>query len=140
MQRSRVAPIILGALILTAIVLGLAVTGGPEAGRLEKQDRVRAEDITRIARSYVPCLAGEADQTLPDSLAEDETCSEGLNTIRLIDPFTDLPYHYEKISDNRYRVCASFSRAELVAPDTYGGLEFDAKTGCLTKSYSSSLN
>lgn len=135
MRPSVISSVMIGALVLIAIALGLSVAGGPKAGRLEKEDKVRAEDIARLAGKYVPCLAEEAGRHLPERLFEDDVCFNSLTGIRLADPHSGAPYRYERISDTRFRLCASFHRADRVAMHLLGGLDFDADTGCLSATY-----
>lgn len=122
---------LLAGLALALVALGLAVVGGPGAGRAERRDGLRLGDLQAI-QGALAC-ARMAGVEAPADLAGLEA-AEGAGCpapTRTADPFTGEPYGYERLSPDRVRLCAAFERADLVAWPGYGTDAFDPATGCL---------
>ena len=106
---------------------GLLLTGGPEQARKERRDQERADDLGSLTR-LVDCLAGANGGRLPDGLAQTPECDW---QARLVDPFTDQPYRYERITERSYQLCATF---ETPPPQTRRPWGRDAD-GCVSRQY-----
>jgi hypothetical protein len=132
MRNDLVPALAIGLLVAVAIALGLAMTGGPQAGRMEKRDRARLGDL-RALGDYVLCLADHADRTLPAELTDDATCTDMQGGVRRADPFTGEAYRYERVDPGTFRVCAAFERYEGAEAAGYRGDGFNPETGCLTR-------
>lgn len=127
MQRDMLAPALIGALVLAAIIAGLSVTGGPNSARAEKRDTARLNDLRDIIQ-FVQCRKA-LDDTLPDALTAVESCSD---PAKLADPTSAQPYSYERLSENSYRLCADFERPELIEDFDLGPGRWNAESGCFT--------
>jgi hypothetical protein len=134
MRRDLLPQLVIGVLVAAAIALGLAVTGGPKAGQMEKRDQARLSDLRNIGE-YVLCLANDADKTLPTELSEDATCMDMHGQVRLADPFNGEVYRYELLDSDTFRVCASFERYKGIEAAGYRSDGFSPESGCLTRAF-----
>jgi hypothetical protein len=132
MRTDLVPPLLIGLLVAAAVAFGLAATGGPKAGRMEKRDETRLGDLHRVG-DYVLCLADHDDRTLPADLTPDPICIDVQGRVRLADPFTGAPYRYERLDPSTFRICASFERYAGTEGTRYRSAGFDPGTGCLTR-------
>lgn len=122
---NRWPALVIAAMAIVAIGLGLAITGGPGQGRMERRDEVRQQDLARLS-AQVECLA-QATASLPSSLGSTPLCP---GEIRLVDPYTGAPYRYEPLSDTAYRLCAGFE-TDLALRQPWAPVTVDAEAGCL---------
>lgn len=125
MRPEAAARIALAVLVVGLVGIGLAVTGGPGKGRVERRDQTRLWDLNQL-RDYVFCIAESRGNVLPDTLEPVEICRRD---IRLSDPFTGAPYRYEKVSPTSFRLCAVFEDPDWVTDNL--GASLDRDTGCL---------
>lgn len=93
----------IAALAVLAIAAGLAVTGGPFQGRIERRDDLRRSDLAALARQAQCIFAAEG--RADGDLAQTATCPE---PPRLQDPFTGAPYRIEALDARHLRLCADF--------------------------------
>ena len=114
---------------ILAILVGLIAIGGPQTAREARRDAERLDDLDDIRR-FVECVASATDGTVPDTLSGQAVCHWEL---RRHDPFNDVPYGYEKLTDTAYRLCAGFENPQRVK-DRYD-LPLDTETGCITWTY-----
>ncbi|MFC3570586.1 hypothetical protein [Paracoccus sp. TOH] len=119
--------IAIGLLAAIAIVLGLALTGGPGQARKERRDRQREGDLSALA-TLVRCLADNNGRRLPARLETTPQCDW---QARLADPFTGAPYRYEVTGPRSYRLCAGFELPEDRPP----GLRDRDAEGCVRRDY-----
>ncbi|MBD3679083.1 MAG: hypothetical protein HUJ27_11890 [Rhodobacteraceae bacterium] len=130
--RSDLLPqILLGGLVVAAVIAGIIVVGGPKAGRMERRDTIRLEDLRKLAE-FVRCVASTENKQLPEVLQPQAACT---GQARLADPYTDVPYTYRKTSDTTFQVCAAFERPDAVIYTYFASGTFDAETGCATVTY-----
>jgi len=101
MQRDTLAPLIIGALVLVAVIVGLFVVGGPATGRAEKRDEARWQDLRHLA-TFAKCVAKTSGE-LPETLGPFDECG---TDIPFVDVITQNPYWYEKLSEISFRLCA----------------------------------
>jgi uncharacterized protein YjeT (DUF2065 family) len=114
------------AIAVIAVVAGFISVGGPQAARQTRQDATRLGDLNDI-RSFVECVARATDQSVPESLEGQDICNW---EVPFRDPYSDVPYGYEKLSDTAYRLCAGFENPQRMA--TRYALPMDIETGCIT--------
>ncbi len=131
MAGSKTPIIVVGALVLTALLLGVSVLGGQKNGPENQRDKERLSDLRDLS-GFVRCVADREGQTLPAILAPVSSCG---SVIRLSDPFTDAPYTYAVLSETEYLVCAQFESAESLPDYWFGAGSFDRTTGCATVPY-----
>ena len=131
MPNSQAPALVLSALVLVAVVLALLQVGGPGTARMEKRDAVRLEDLRKMSR-YVACLAETAGGALPEQVRRSDACTTRLGEVRLTDPFTDLPYGYERLEGELYLLCAAFERPASLERTAHWHERFEASTSCLT--------
>lgn len=123
----------LAALAAVLVVLGLWSLGGIGAARAERRDGLREADLSQIAGALRCAVEAEGSVPLPATLDDlgqgvPDRCA---NEARLSDPVTNEPYGYERLSDTRFRVCATFERPDLMVAYDYGTDAFDPATGCM---------
>ncbi|WP_313351604.1 hypothetical protein [Paracoccus sp. (in: a-proteobacteria)] len=119
------ATLAIALLAVVAIVAGLVLTGGPGQARKERRDRERESDLSHLSR-LVGCLARENGNRLPESVRTTPGCDWQL---RLADPFTGAPYHYEVTGPRSYLLCAGF---ELPQRPPHGLSDRD-ESGCIAR-------
>jgi len=122
--------------VAALVVAALVAIGGPGAGRKEKRDEARVQDLLAMGDA-IACLAADAEGKLPETLEGIESCGSSL---QLDDPFTGVPYRYERLSEDRFRLCAGFEAPGRLEDSYYGRIELseirlDRKTGCLLFEY-----
>jgi hypothetical protein len=93
-----------GVAMLAAVVAGLSLLGSPEHQRAVRLDDRRVSNL----RTLSTLIGSELDRkkALPSSLA---SLDMGGNASR--DPVTGVPYRYEAIGKNAFRLCATFDAA-----------------------------
>ena len=97
-----------------AVVWGFVLVGGPEAGRTEKMDARRLDDLQAI-EAEVQDLVFDRDhkttlkQPLPPSLQE-VAAKARYRRLTLEDPVSGEPYEYAVTGPTTYRLCATFAR------------------------------
>ena len=132
MRREALPQLGLGIVVVLAVVAGFLTVGGPEAGKQERRDQLRRQDLGKLSQ-YIHCVAAANDNTLPETISSHDTCERD---IRFIDPYTGAPYVYERISDTSYLLCATFE-----APEKLSFFQaLNPKTGCAQYTYRSGRN
>lgn len=124
--------VVLTLLVVVAIGAGLWMVGGPRAARIEKRDRARFDDLERLV-PYVKCVARRNDKKLPDRLEVVASCDQ--TNLHLADPFTGASYHYEKVDENTFRLCAEFERSKTLSIPVGAMHRLNRETGCIEESY-----
>lgn len=118
-----------GLVVFAAVLIGIAlvIVGGPGQGRKERHDETRRSDVLRLVNQCFP-----QDQPIPAELST-EICGD----VRLVDPFMDAPYRYERVADDRFIICAAYElpqeQKDMVAwAGMFPSLSHDPQTGCTT--------
>lgn len=119
---------IIGIAVL-AVIVGFVSVGGPQKAREIRQDAERLGDLNDI-RDFVECVARATDQVVPESLEGHDICNW---EVPFVDPYSDEPYAYEKLSDTAYQLCAGFDNPQLMLERF--SLPLDTETGCITWTY-----
>ena len=99
---------------LIAIAVALLAVGGPSKARLERLDERRISDLSALASAIERHRVFTSH--LPDSLAEVRERLEARGSANHppeVDPETGVPYSYERLGDEHFRICA-----DLALPDT----------------------
>src|SRR3989338_1360042 len=111
--------IISGLLILASIIWGFSVLGSPRTQRLYKYDEQKVNDLSNINNQIINYYTNKG--ILPNTLEE---MAKGNYYIAQVDPQTEKPYEYEKISNTEYNLCAEFNKAsdDKNTSDPYRGL------------------
>lgn len=127
MRSETLAALGLGALAAGLCLAALLSIGGPEAGRAERRDDVRRQDLYALSAA-MSCTLRQSGGTPPETLAPAPSCAA---EPRLADPFTGTPYRYEPLGPDSFRLCADFEALdpERAAPVGHG---IDSE-GCLTR-------
>ena len=122
-SRAGAAATIAAALV---VIAGLITVGSPSRARERKLDRLRVEDLSRLANLVDGFWMKQA--ALPQSL-------DSLATMRLVDrvptdPQTHLPYTYLVSGERSYRLCATFAQpSDSNAAPIYGDGDIVFSTG-----------
>jgi hypothetical protein len=122
-----------GLVVALAVAAGLAVVGGPEAGRRDRRDETRLADIRRIAEAVACHAEAGAEPPAPADLAAISPACLGGATGGLVDPATAAAYPIEYPAADLARVCAGFEQPARADRWT-GWPPFDPATGCVTVS------
>jgi hypothetical protein len=102
-------------LVGIAIMAGLYFAGSPAEQRLLRLDMRRINDLRRLA-SVVSTYRTQTSR-LPSNL---DQLLDGRRLSQLpLDPETDALYGYEIEEDERFRLCARFSRASVGAGNDF---------------------
>lgn len=96
------------AAVVAGIVAGFWILGTPGRQRAIAADRQRIGDLVAIAQNlHQNYQAQQENFQLPAQLDEDE---------QRTDPLTNQPYAYQRLSDTRFELCASFSTDSSTYP------------------------
>jgi hypothetical protein len=101
--------------VVSAVVVGISVLGTPAAQRQQKLDSARVDDLAAIER-----LTGRfviLHKELPLDLAS--LAREPGFAVRTHDPESGVPYDYQILSAESYRLCATFN-ARSSEPTSFG--------------------
>lgn len=91
--------------VVTAIVVGLLISGSPAEQRMLRADDLRISHLQRLSRSIKNFF--DSTESLPSDL---EVLLNGWTTQEIPrDPETDQIYDYEIVDDRRFRLCAEFA-------------------------------
>lgn len=118
MRRDLIPSIAIGMVAVTAIILGLWVSGGRPLARAERHDSRRVQDIIAMSQ-MIRCTAGLHDNVLPKTYYIDPACDDGADHT---DPVTGEPYSYVWISVQGYRICATLETTYFAETRIYGGV------------------
>ncbi len=88
-------------LIGVSVGAGLVATGGPQEGRVERQDAQRMEDLDRITR-WLRCPNQDA---LPQMLEDTAFCPDARGDLNVTDPATGQTYDYRRLTSDRAEIC-----------------------------------
>lgn len=104
----RAFALLAAAAVITAVIAGFWLLGSPNKQRLMALDRQRLNELQQIASEMTSEYGFKpaADETvsLPDSLE-----SLNIRSDRLLDPESQEPYVYRRLSDSTYELCATFA-------------------------------
>jgi len=107
MSINRVAAWVSAAAVLIAVIAGFIISGSPSERRLERLDERRVSDLKQLSWAVDAYRDQRGD--LPDDLME---LVDGRRLSQLpVDPVTRLPYAYQPLPPDRYRLCAIFELA-----------------------------
>ena len=104
--------VLLGAaLVVTvaAVVAGVIVAGTPAKGRMQRLDRVRADDL-RAIMTAVDRYWSQHEQ-LPASLRD--LAADPRAEVPVTDPASGTEYEYRIVDDDSYELCAVFDLASI---------------------------
>lgn len=121
------APVAIATVGVLVVGLGFLAIGGPESARQERRDQQRQTDLQRLDYQ-VQCLAGNAGNLLPQAIAGTDACPLPDD---LVDPKTGEAYRYQILSEQSYRICATFESDAPVYDQ-----RFDPESGCLSATVS----
>lgn len=132
LARTRLVVILCGVVVLVAVATGLAVVGGPDAGRRDRRDAARLDALRQIADALA-CHADAGSAPLSPTVLADVSpaCLAGDVAQQLLDPQTATPYRIEFSDPDQARVCADFE-AVVSEQRRAGWPPFDPSTGCVT--------
>jgi hypothetical protein len=132
LARARLLVAVFGAVVLAAVVAGLAVVGGPDTGRRDRRDAARLDGLRRVAEALACHAEAGAEPARPATLAEiTPACLAPDAAPELTDPRTRAPYRIEHPAADRATVCAEFEGA-LPDARTAGWPPFDDEAGCVS--------
>lgn len=131
------------AAVAAAVIGGLLIVGGPFAGRREKFDAERFNELGRLARALICEDKGvRYGSTLPEDLTVESLrvhCSSaGIGEDDLTDDETGQPYVYQVKDGRDFSVCATFydaKRTLRLNGQSWYGATFNAETGCASGVY-----
>ena len=107
MSIGRIAALVSSLVVLIAIIAGFIVAGSPSERRLERLDERRVSDLQQLSRALD--VYWSEHQELPENLLD---LLDGRRLAVLpVDPVSRLPYAYQPLSPDHYRLCAQFDRA-----------------------------
>ncbi|MDJ0719642.1 MAG: hypothetical protein QNJ54_36365 [Prochloraceae cyanobacterium] len=86
--------------VICALIAGFWVIGSPGRQRLIRAARQRLKDIRSISYNLYRKAKGKEDYKLPKTWLENNLA---------LDPLTNQPYFYKRLSDKTYQLCASFA-------------------------------
>jgi hypothetical protein len=113
---------VLGFAAIAAVVAGVVVAfltiGSPERARIAALDRVRVEDMYRIASALHDrfTVDGKLPPSLPDDLTPYRYAMPDQNANITRDPVSGKAYSYRVLDPSHYRLCATFARAADIRP------------------------
>lgn len=93
--------------VVGGIVAGFWVLGTPGRQRAIAADRQRIQDLQAIAFELHGRSQSPADFELPAELDDGQ---------RRVDPLTDEPYSYQRLSESSYELCAQFDTDSSTYP------------------------
>ena len=102
--------------MIGAIVLGFSVLGSPTSQRLAKYDIQKLEGLQNIQWQLVNYY--QQKEVLPEKLTDMNDPIGGW--VSPIDPQSNEPYEYEKISDLSFNLCANFNKESLAGMNRDG--------------------
>ena len=109
MNPHRIAAYASIAVVAIAIAIGLYLSGSPGEQRLRRLDERRVADLQQLA-SAIQVYHRQTGQLPPDL----ERLVDGRRLSSLPrDPVTDAPYELRITADERFELCAEFSRASV---------------------------
>lgn len=105
-QRNKIWMGVAVVLVLGSIIWGFSVIGSPRTQRLMKYDQMKQDDLQSIQAQIVNYW--QQKSALPQSL---DGLSNPLSGFMVpVDPQTQQPYEYIKVSDKGFQLCATFNR------------------------------
>jgi hypothetical protein len=132
LARARLLVAVFGAVVLAAVVAGLAVVGGPDTGRRDRRDAARLDGLRRVAEALACHAEAAAEPPRPATVAEiTPACLAPEAATELTDPRTRAPFRIEHPAAGRATVCAEFE-APVPEARAAGWPPFDAETGCVS--------
>jgi hypothetical protein len=112
--------IIVTAVIVVLIVIALFLVGSPENERQRRFDEQRIQDLQQIRFNSIDAFYRE-NERLPDSLQETRAATP-MRGMAFLDPVTEDPYEYTRVSSSTYELCAVFdmpSESEMIKSDPF---------------------
>lgn len=104
MSAQRILGIIATLVIVAAVIAGLVLIEGPGKARTDRFDAERINNLNGLAHLIDAHYREHRDMPADLSEIEEEYDFDRLS----LDPRTDEPYPYERLSENSYRLCATF--------------------------------
>ncbi|MCA8899938.1 MAG: hypothetical protein KDA53_01670 [Hyphomonas sp.] len=124
-DRHTVFGAILVAIVVAAVIAGIAITGGPGEARKQKEDRARLEALTETARALA-CYHQSIGAIPEDlSLVEEEFAhaASGVRGLRLChtaamrpDPITHEAFRLKRSDGKVTHICADFATSSPETP------------------------
>ena len=120
---------IAGAIVLVAILAGIASVGSPATARMLRLDQQRVQDLQILNTSVLNF--DRAEGRLPASL-EELLASHKYNSLRpTTDPETGTPYEIVAAGDRDYALCATFAVPSPAEPNGLGPWAHGAGHQCI---------
>jgi hypothetical protein len=130
-QKPLLLPAIVSAIVLTAVITGLILSGSPAEERLRQFDQERISDLQQIQYAVIDEYYNRFG-SLPDSLEiamKNSPSSPEIYT----DPETKSYYDYSIISDKQYQLCAFFSLSSKDQTESVSAMwSHDSGYACFT--------
>ena len=105
LKRFKIYAIVSAVVVLISVIVGFAIMGLPQSQRDAQFDSTRISHLQSIQSEIVFYYQQKA--TVPSKLDE---LSDKISSYMLpVDPETNLPYQYEKVSTNTFKLCGNFS-------------------------------
>jgi hypothetical protein len=102
--------------ILSAIVGGLILTGGPHTGRMRRMDERRVQDLSQLKNAIENHF--RIHQTLPNSIKDLKNVEDAIT-----DPVSDKRYPYKRIKADSFQLCAIFELEDLTSEHSVEGFK-----------------
>lgn len=90
--------------VIGTISFGFYIFGSPVTQRYRRLDITRVQNLQQYQNMINDHY--RLSNKLPENLSS--VANSRYNRSKLVDPETEEPYHYEKISDNKFKLCANF--------------------------------
>lgn len=119
----------IAALAAAAVVLALALTGGPGYARKQKRDSVRDQDLLSLA-VWADCQTDTQSKPLPSLDDTQGMRPECGSRPRRADPYDGTSYRYKVTGPRSYKLCAVF---ELPPEEPSGDSWSHDATGCINR-------
>jgi len=132
MRKNQITMIVVSIIVITTVIYGFLDGGSPQAARNKRFDDKRIQDIQMI-KNWVSSYYNK-NKVLPLTLLESSTSfNNSGNTKVPTDPESNIEYKYQTISNNKYKICTTFSTDTTNSSPQYL-LEYSHPTGlyCLT--------
>lgn len=97
--------VFIAVVVLAAIISGFFIIGSPQMERERLFDQRRVNDLEMIENQLT--IFWEDANSFPESL--DDIEERLYQEDSLMDPQTNQPYEYERLSQDSYRLCATFT-------------------------------
>lgn len=99
-------------LVLAVVIIGLRITGSPDAARRQQADKRRIEHLREIAAAVN--LYWTRRQEVPPTL--EDVSASGQPPLPRRDPVSTEPYEYRAVDRRTFELCANFEQPSEAQP------------------------